>query len=88
VYSPGVRLLLTPVLTLLALPALGDNTNKQGLEQLRPLAERSVHRVKLSSPSGGRWKASEDVTRHDSKGAGAVFAPDLLRIDAEGDRGK
>jgi murein DD-endopeptidase MepM/ murein hydrolase activator NlpD len=62
-----------------------DARSKQGLKQLAPLAQRYRHRVKLSFPLYGRWEASDDPTRHHSKQAGAVYALDLLAIDADGD---
>ncbi|MBL4845119.1 MAG: peptidoglycan DD-metalloendopeptidase family protein [Planctomycetes bacterium] len=62
-----------------------DYSHKQARKQLKPLTDRYVHHVELSSPLRGRWKASEDVTRHHQLGPSAIYALDLVKVDVSGD---
>lgn len=61
-----------------------DNFHAAALELIRPFTDRYRQQVRMRLPVRGRWKASEDPTRHHARKSFAVYALDLSKVDAEG----
>ncbi|MCO5171521.1 MAG: peptidoglycan DD-metalloendopeptidase family protein [Planctomycetes bacterium] len=61
-----------------------DTYHAQAIELSRPFTAAYRQRVPMSLPLRGRWKASEDPTRHHQRKGWAVYALDIVKVDASG----
>lgn len=63
---------------------LEDPYQEDALRVIRPYTDAYRQRSRLILPISGRWRASEDRTRHHQKKGFAVYALDLNKTDAKG----
>lgn len=61
-----------------------DTYHAAAIELSRRFTAAYRQRVEMSLPVRGRWRASEDPTRHHQHKAWAVYALDIVKVDAEG----
>ena len=61
-----------------------DSFNKRAIKMLRPITDRMRQKTALALPVRGRWRASDDKTRHHQKNVSAIYALDLVRVDEQG----
>lgn len=61
-----------------------DTYHAAAIELSRPFTRRYRQQTPLSLMVRGRWKASEDRSRHHQRKAWAAYALDLYKVDAEG----
>jgi murein DD-endopeptidase MepM/ murein hydrolase activator NlpD len=58
--------------------------DKDAIRGIGPRIARRAPRTPLAPPFEGRWMAVEDKTRHHQAKAAALYALDLMKVDAEG----
>lgn len=73
-----------PAFTLLRQVLNQDTYHEKAIELSRPFTAAYRQRVPMALPLRGRWKASEDPTRHHQRKAWAVYALDIMKVDAAG----
>ncbi|HBP19577.1 MAG TPA: hypothetical protein DEA08_17530 [Planctomycetes bacterium] len=61
-----------------------DTYHKEAIKLAKPYTSRYRQRSTLRFPLAGRWKASEDRTRHHQLKAYATYALDLMKVDERG----
>jgi hypothetical protein len=61
-----------------------DTYHAAAIELSRPFTAAYRQQTTLAFPLRGRWYAGPDSTRHHQRKAWAVYALDLMRVDAEG----
>lgn len=61
-----------------------DTYNATAIELSRRFTSAYRQKVVMSLPVRGRWRASEDPTRHHQRKGWAVYALDIMKVDAEG----
>lgn len=61
-----------------------DTYHAAAIELSRRFTAAHRQQVVMSLPVRGRWKASEDPTRHHQRKAWAAYALDMMKVDAEG----
>lgn len=61
-----------------------DTYHEDAIELSRRFTAAHRQKVDMSLPVRGRWKASEDPTRHHQRKAWAVYALDIVKVDAQG----
>lgn len=60
-----------------------DAWHSEALDAIHPFTARYRQTTRLTLPVRGRWHASEDKTDHHGLKAYAVYALDLMKVDAE-----
>ncbi len=73
-----------PAFSLLLRVLRADNFHQGALGAVRPYVARYRQKRALGLPVRGRWKASEDRTRHHQLKCYALEALDLTKVDADG----
>ena len=61
-----------------------DTYHKDAIKLAKPYTRRYRQRSALRFPLAGRWKASEDKSRHHQLKAYATYALDLMKVDERG----
>lgn len=61
-----------------------DTYHAKAIELSRPFTSVYQQKLQMALPVRGRWKAGPDTTRHHQFKAWAVYALDIVKVDAEG----